>query len=270
MRKILLLKLKILVFTIGLLTPLLAQKEELDKEIARLKKEIERVETQRKEESKEAKKEMVEFDNYNQRIQQKMEGIKKQTDSLKALLKEISRQNDSLNQEIYSVSLKIKEYDLQKENIKKNLQRAIKNVISQLDNYPPLLQEQYIGSLKYLYSELEGGNTELSEALYRLTKIVAEIRTSSQEVQVVESSSPLSQIKGGVYRLRIGGIFEAVIEKEGRIAFIWNSYYKKWLLADPSSLEVLTKAVKIKEGKIVPELVNLPLGEFSSENRGDK
>jgi chromosome segregation ATPase len=261
---------KVLILVVFLFTSTLAQKEEVDKEIARLKKEIEKVETQRKEEAKEIQKEMAEFEAYNQRHRQKIEGIKKQTDSLKTLLKEFSLKNDSLNQEISSTNLKIKEYDLQKENIKNSLLKSIKDIISQLDNFPPILQEQYKGSLKYLYSELESGNSELSEALYRLTKIAGEIRTASQEIQVVESSSPISQVKGSVYRLRIGGIFEAVIEKEGKEAFVWNSYYKKWSPVDQASIEALIKAVKIKEGKIVPELVNLPLGELASEKRGDK
>lgn len=253
-----------------LFTPLLAQKEELDKEILWLKKEIERVETQRKEEAKEAKKERAEFEAYNQRAQQRIEGIKKQTDSIKTVLKEISLLNDSLNQEISSINLKIKEYDLHKESIKNSLLKSIKNIINQLDSLVPFLQEQYKGSLKYLYSELENGNSELSEALYRLTKIVREIHTVSQEIQVVESSSPIPQVKVSVYRLRIGNIFEAVIEKEGKVAFVWNCYYKKWTQADPTTLEALIKAVKIKEGKMVPELVDLPLGKLSFENRGNE
>jgi hypothetical protein len=86
----------------------------------------------------------------------------------------------------------------------------------------------------------------------------------SREVQVAEGISPVKQISGTVYRLRIGSVFEAVVDSRGEKAFYREE--NEWKpVEDPAAAATLLKAVKIREGKTVPVLVNLPFASVKEK-----
>ncbi|MBN1307062.1 MAG: DUF3450 family protein [Chitinispirillaceae bacterium] len=246
-----------------------AEMDEIDREIARLKKEISRVQSQRHDEAKEAKKEQVEFESYRERTASRMASVTRQTDSIRMLLQQTNRHNDSINAALASVTSRIREQDLQRERLREVILRAAKTLQGEIDHFTPLIREQYTGPTGYLVGEIEAGTVENTEAFYRLFRIVWDLRTVCREIQVVEVASPIPQMRGTVYRLRIGSVFEAVVDMKGEKAFLWNPAdggTAGWV-APPRREDAasILAAVRIREGKTVPELLRLPFGTYSGQ-----
>ena len=80
-------------------------------------------------------------------------------------------------------------------------------------------------------------------------------------IQVSQESSPIAEIRGTVYRLRIGAFFEAVVNLKGTECAVWYaSDSTGWkTITDPSVAAEILKAANIREGKTMPAFVNLPL-----------
>ena len=132
-----------------------------------------------------------------------------------------------------------------------------------MDRFTPLIRDQYAGPIGYLVGEIEAGSVENTEALYRLFRIVWDLRTVCREIQVVEVTSPVPQMRGTIYRLRMGSVFEAIVDLKGEKAFLWNtpdSGTGRWIALPREDAASILTAVKIREGKTVPELVHLPDG----------
>jgi hypothetical protein len=241
-----------------------AQSDELDREIVRLKKEIARVASQRQNEAQQAKEEQKEFLVYKERTASRTTAIRRQTDSLQAGGRLSTSRNDSLRAVLASLQAGIRDQELQVKKIRSVITAAVKKLQGELPSLPPLITEQYAGPVGFLLTELEAGSVENTEALHRLMRLVQDLRTVAQEIQVVEGVSPTPQLHGSVYRLRIGAVFEAVVDQNGSRAYLWTPAGEGsdslWVPAGNSETagEVL-KAVKIREGKTVPELVELPL-----------
>jgi hypothetical protein len=241
-----------------------AQSDELDREITRLKKEITRVEAQRENEARQMKTERTEFRAYQERTAARISSINHQTDSVRAVQQRTEHRNDSLRAALGAVQAGIREQELLGKNVRSVIASALKKLQYELPDLPPLITEQYSGPVSYLLTELEAGSVENTEALYRFMRLVQDLRTVSQEIQVVEGASPVAQLRGSVYRLRIGAVFEAVVDAEGRKAFLWTSAGERtdtvWVPAgNETTAGALLKAVRIREGKTVPELVDLPI-----------
>ena len=241
-----------------------AENDELDREIARLKKEITRVEAQRGEEARQVKKERAEFQAYKDRTRSRITTITNQTDSIKSAMELIVHRNDSLHAALSAVNAQIREQELLGQKIAAVIGRAVKKLQLELDRLPPLVREQYRGPLGFLLTELEAGTVENTEALHRMVRIVQDLRTVSQEIQVVEGGSPVPQIRGSVYRIRIGSVFEAIVDNRGEKAFLWTGKVvaadSMWIPVENEGMAAaILKAVNIREGKTVPELVELPL-----------
>lgn len=252
-----------------------AETDELDRELTRLKKEIARVESQRRNEAREVKKEQAEFQAYRERTTARKTSIRQQTDSVKAVRQETLHHNDSLRAALGMVQAGIHEQELSGKRIRSVITVAVKKLQQELPALPPLISEQYSGPVSYLLTELEAGSVDNTEALYRVLRLVQDLRTVSQEIQVVEGVSPVPRMRGSVYRLRIGAVFEAVVDADGRKAFLWNPQGEnadsQWVPAGKEeTAAVLLKAVKIREGKTVPELVDLPIATSRKQGTDER
>ncbi|MBN1577713.1 MAG: DUF3450 family protein [Chitinispirillaceae bacterium] len=249
-----------------------AEVDEVDREIARLKKEISRVQSQRQDEAKEVKKEQAEFESYRERTAARMASVTRQTDSIRTLLQRTNLHNDSINAALAAVTSQIREQDLQRERLREVILRASKMLQGEMDRFTPLIREQYAGPIGYLIGEIEVGSVENTEALYRLLRIIWDLRTVCREIQVVEVASPVPQMRGTVYRLRIGSVFEAIVDMQGEKAFLWNTAEDgtgRWIaLPRREDAASILAAVRIREGKTVPELIHLPFGTDSVQGEG--
>ena len=238
--------------------------DEIDREISRLKKEIGRVQSQRKEERKLAERERREFKDYQKRTHDKITSISATTDSIKNQLEQIKQKNDSIAAELSSTQTAVHEQDLKRKQLQNVIHTAATELLNATKKLPPLVQQQYKGPISYLAGEIETGSIENTEALYRLMRIVQDLRTVTQEIQVVEGASPVEEVRGTVYHLRIGAVFEAVVDVEGKNAFIWTGFSEadgeaQWQkCTDANEAQSILSAVRMREGKTVPELVTLP------------
>ena len=248
--------------------------DEIDREIMRLKKEISRVQSQRKEEKKQADRERRELEAYRKRTADKIAAVKHVTDSIKNSLEQAGSRNDSIKMEISSIQVHLREVELNRDNLKKEILNSVKEILRTAEMLPPLIQQQYAGPLSYLSGEIEAGTVESTEALFRLMRIVQDLRTVAQEIQVVEGASPVEELRGSVYRLRIGAVWEAAVDGEGKNAFIWTGYSDTSGVAvwrKPASVEYtasILDAVRMREGKTVPELITLPMEVITAAEGG--
>jgi hypothetical protein len=238
--------------------------DEIDREIAQLKKELSRVKGQRKDENVQAAKEKTEFAAYKKRTSNKIDGLKHQTDSLQVQIDQMTRKGDSLNIGLTSLQQKMREQELIREQLRKAILAAAGSVGEEIQRMPPLVKDQYRSPLQYLSSEITAGSVETTEALFRLMRIIQDARAVCREIQVVEGASPVPQLRGTVYRLRIGAIFEAIVDVQGTKAYLWNDSLQDssgiWRQIDDQEIVTsLHKAILMREGKSVPELVRLPI-----------
>ena len=253
---------------------LAADIDEVDREIARLKKEISRVQAQRNDEAQQAKKERLEFKNYGERTAARIAAITRQTDSIRTEMQKVNLHNDSISTRLSVVASEIREQEMRRQRLREIILRAARSLKTEIARCIPLVREQYESPIDYLIGEIEAGSVEHTEALYRLMRIVGDARVAAQEIQVVETASPIPQLRGTVYLLRIGSVFEAVVDAQGEKAFIWNetaeNEHDRWIAAArPEDAASIFTAVRIREGKTVPELVRLPFG-MSSAPAGER
>ena len=63
--------------------------------------------------------------------------------------------------------------------------------------------------------------------------------------------------------MRIGGVFEAVVNTKGEKSAIWSGGINgEWIPIDDATVSArILKAVQIREGKTLPVLVELPFNE---------
>ena len=108
--------------------------------------------------------------------------------------------------------------------------------------------------------EIAAASIDNVEALNRLMQISRDMLSMSREIQSVEGISPVGELKGTVYRMRIGTALEAVVDIRGEHAYIWDRNSGWQATDDPSIVQSILKAVKIREGKTVPSLVRIPFG----------
>lgn len=249
------------------------ENDELNREIVRLENEISRVKAQRREEAQHVKKENWEFADYQKRTARRISTITARTDSLQQQLQQASLFNDSLSARLDDIKTAIHEEQLHKRSLGHEIIKAVQTLRDKLNSFPPMIREQYTGSLSYLIGEVKGGTVENTEALHRLMRIVGDVRTVAQEIQVLEGTSPLQEVRGTVARLRIGAVFEAVYDQKSNSAYVWipprDTVPEGWqTVDDESSVAAIAKTIQMREGKVVPELLALPFGKRENCSKG--
>ena len=95
-------------------------------------------------------------------------------------------------------------------------------------------------------------------------QILNKLDEASSGIQISQESSPVADIRGMVYRLRIGTIFEAVVDTKGEKCAVFTGWgddgAPHWKNLDsPDTAMMVLQAVNIREGKSLPAFVNLPL-----------
>ena len=247
-----------------------AEMYDLDAEIARVKKELGKVEGERIKVKKEFLKDRSEFASYQERASKRNLSLKTGTDSLRLQIRAASVLNDSLQSELMSINTKIRQQDLNQKRLRETILDVCCGLQKEADSLPPLASEQVRGSLGYLSGEISAASIDNIEALNRLIQISKGIQSMSREVQSVEGLSPVGQLKGTVYRLRIGTVLEAAVDSKGEQAFFWDRAGGWQAAGDPSLAPSLLKAIKIREGKTVPSLVQIPFVQGEPEGTDAK
>ena len=243
--------------------PAAAKKYDLAAEIRRKKSELKRVLEQQQKIRKAIKRDAAEFKAYQART-------RKRRSTLRGQLKTIQASTGKWRQKYAALGAVVERHNrtgryfayLQK-LFRKLLIRHCTRLIAAARSLPPLASGKAISALTYLRSELIGRSVDNTEGIHRLVRIARRMDAQLMDIRVVQGSSPVPQITGTCYRLRLGGVFEAVVK--GDSAAIWDFGRRTWrIVKDPKVARLLMRAVEVRTGKKVPALVRIPLSSGTS------
>jgi len=187
-----------------------------------------------------------------------MINISKQTAQIKRTTTNFQKKYQELGTVMGRYQDEIKEVSLRQEQLKEKLIHHCNKLLETAKSLPPILSSKIKAGLEYLKSELIVRSIDNIEGIHRLVRISRDLGADLVDIEIVQGSSPISQITGTSYRLRIGGIFEAVVK--GETAAIWDFPKRKWImLNDPMKARLIMNAVEVRTGKKEPSLVQIPI-----------
>ncbi|HEX2959448.1 MAG TPA: DUF3450 family protein [Chitinispirillaceae bacterium] len=259
-------------FTVGFFSLPFAQGEyDIDKEIGSLRKELTDIASQRKAVKENMRKDEKEYKEYIARTKQRFDALHREIDSVQSAIKAQSSVNDSLLGTINALQTAKRQVDLQQSGFRDKCVAICDGYLKMVKTFPPMVRKSYDASLSFLRSELISKTIENSEGVQRLSQILKDIDESASSIQMVQGVSPIPEIRGTAYCMRLGMLFEAVVNMEGTSYALWKGYTtdgkEVWQAGnDPAIADQLLKWVNIREGKALPEFVQLPLiGEMTME-----
>lgn len=252
--------------TIGTFSLSFAQGEyDIDKEIGSLRKELIDIAVQRKTVKEDRRKDEKEFAEYIARTKKRFDALHGEIDSVQSAMKVQSVVNDSLLRAIDALQIAKRQVDLQQSGFRDKCVAVCDGYMKMTRNFPPMIQKTFDATLSFLRSELIAKSIESSEGIQRLSQIVKDIDEAAASMQMVQGASPIPEIRGTAYRIRLGMLYEAVVNMEGTSYAVWAGYTPDgreiWRNGnDPVVASQLLKWVNVREGKALPEFVQLPLG----------
>lgn len=259
---------------IGICSLTFAQGEyDIDKEIVSLRKELTDIASQRKSVKEEKRKDEKEFAEYIARNKKRFDALHAEIDSVQSAIKAQSAVNDSLLSAIDALQTAKRQVDLEQSGFREKCVAVCEGYLKMVQAFPPIVQKSFDASLSFLRSELVAKNIESSEGVQRLSQIVKDIDEAAASMQLVQGVSPVPEIRGTAYRIRLGMFYEAVVNMEGTAYAIWSGYTPDgkeiWRNGtDPAVAGQLFKWVNVREGKALPEFVQLPLNEIQTMEAG--
>ncbi len=250
--------------TFGVLTASNAAEEsELDNEIARLKRELARIRTEQGRTREAIERDREEFREYEVRTEERFTQLSSETDSIRNEIGEVRSRRDSLGAVLESVRSRQKEYEYRRRRLRTSLIEHGDTILPLIDLMPPAVREKFSPSVEFLKSELTTKTIDNIEGIHRLFQVFRDLDQQLMDIQIIHGASPVPEIPGTVYRLRIGGFFEAVVDAEGERCALFTGKDAEdslWVsVENPELAQRVLKAVQVREGKTVPELVKLPL-----------
>jgi hypothetical protein len=237
---------------------------EIAKEIKRIRKELMQVQDERARVDEEKRKDVEDFREYRKRTQERLNRVRAETDSLRRQIRVTKNQNDSLSALIQAEKDRKRQYELLQSAFSGAIAANCDRAIEAASQLPPIITDKHLSALKLLKGELANGSIDNVEGVARLTQIVRDMGDLTGTLQIVQGSSPIPEIRGTAYRLRIGAFFEAVVNAKGTQAALWAGYDENggamWeQIEDPAVAGQILLAVNVREGKSLPEMVELPL-----------
>lgn len=254
---------------IGLGIPVLnyAQDDvELENQLRRAKKDLEQLEKERQKVRKATEDDYQQFKEYQERARQQFRALKQRNDSLNAVTTGLRVKNAGMGSRINAIKANQREYDIYQEKVRAKMVQLCDTLLQVSEALSPLLSEKQSSSVKFLKSEIQAATSDNLESMNRVFSILTDLENRLMDIEVTQGSSPLPNITGVVYRLRIGGVFESIVDEDGLQAAVWNFQDRKWdMVGDKDISSKIRKAVSIRTGKSVPELVNLPFAEINQK-----
>jgi hypothetical protein len=161
--------------------------------------------------------------------------------------------------------------DLEQDELRSNLVSSTKELAEYIRGLPPLVVTQIGASASLLQHELTTKSVDNIEGMTRLFQIFSQIDEVLASIQISQESSPVPEIRGTVYRLRLGAFFEAVVDIKGEKGALWHKQGEKdgsqWkVISDPEISAALLKAINMREGKAIPTFIGLPLAGLEEKD----
>jgi len=246
----------------------------VETEIRKVRKELAQVKTERERNAAEMKNEKRGDAEYDERTAARRARVNRETDSLKSEAAASGRRLDSLSAVLGVLQSQQRQIDLGHEDVRRSLVEACERAATALDGLPPMVHGQTANALGLLKSELAARSVDVVEGLSRLHQILAQAEEAYAGIQVVQESSPVPDIRGTVYRLRIGGFFEAVCDIKGEQGAVWKGVSGEgtavWERVSSQVASQILRAVNIREGKALPDFAELPVGRSGAADGGGR
>ncbi len=236
----------------------------IDDEIARLRKELVRTQVDAERVGQEIEKDKKDFEAYRARTAQRISQTQRQLDTLKSETIAQSRDDDAMAARISGVLAQRHEIELSQDEFRRKLISLCSVVMPAVKMLPPLIMAPTLSGLSLLINDLSTKSVDAVEGCTRLVQILSKLDEASSGIQISQENSPAPDIPGMVYRLRIGTIFEAVVDAKGEKCAVFTGWgtdgAPHWKNLDsPAVAMAVLQAVNIREGKSLPAFVNLPL-----------
>ena len=232
-----------------------------ENEIKRARKELMQLQTERQKNKMERIKDLNEFQDYVKRTTERLAAVKNETATINQQITVQRRKTDSLAALINNANAQAKQAEMCQDAMREKLAVSCDQIIANLQSVPPMVRQNLIASAALLKNELRNKSIDNVEALNRMQQIMIRAEEVTGSIQVSQESSPITEIRGTVYRLRIGAFFEAVVNLKGEECAVWyGSAGPGWkTIKDPAIASEVLKAANIREGKSLPAFVKLPL-----------
>jgi hypothetical protein len=238
-------------------------KSDIDNEINRIRRELTAITAQRREVKENTKKDYKEHSDYLGTIQLRFKSIRADIDSLEKQKVSVRLQNDSLGALLRTETARQHQYDLAQASFRNRLVALCGSYTALAETTPPMSVKTFTTALAFLKSELVGKNIDNIEGLQRLFQIVKDLDDQTAGIQIASGPSPVPDIRGTVYRLRLGTFYEAIVDAQGLNYALWGGIdtagSEQWtVLHDADGASGILDAVNIREGKKVPSFARLP------------
>jgi chromosome segregation ATPase len=232
-----------------------------ENEIKRARKELMQLQTERQKNKMERIKDLNEFQDYVKRTTERLAAVKNETATINRQITVQRRKTDSLAALINNANAQVKQAEMCQDAMREKLAVSCDQIIATLQSIPPMVRQNLIASASLLKNELRNKSIDNMEALNRMQQIMVRAEEVTGSIQVSQESSPIAEIRGTVYRLRIGAFFEAVVNLKGEECAVWyGSAGPEWkMIKDPAIASEVLKAANIREGKSLPAFVKIPL-----------
>jgi hypothetical protein len=245
---------------LGVAASLAFSQADKESEIKRLNKELSQLKTEREKNRLDMEKDKADFTEYGKRSAERLAAVKNETNSINQQIAVQKRRNDSLAALINYATARAKQAEMCQDAMREKLTASCDHIIASLQSVPPMVQQNLVASTALLKNELRNKTIENVEAFNRIQQVLTRAEDLTGSIQVSQESSPITEIRGTVYRLRIGAFFEAVVNVKGDECAVWHGSGGGWkTIQDAAIAAQILKAANIREGKALPSFVKLPL-----------
>jgi len=238
---------------------------ETENEINRLKKELSQVRLERQRVAEDIAQDKKEFADYQERAAARKSECKTETDSIKDQTALLVQKKDSLAALSNGAQLKRKQYELEQESFRQSILDACARLTAVAKKMPPGVSNQSVGALTFLTQDCTSKTIDNIEALHRLMQIIQNLDEASSAIQIGQETSAVPEIHGSASMVRIGNIFEAVADDDGKVCAYWSGVdslgHERWdVVRDPAKASLVLKAISVRQGKALPSFIDLPYG----------
>jgi hypothetical protein len=241
-----------------------AEVPDYDIEINRLRKEITQAKLERQRLREDIERDRKEHVAYRERTAARKSEYIAETDSIRRLAASVERRKDSIDACIADIERKQKNCDLLKDRFRDHIIAACKNLMHAIGAFPPALSRPVVAALSFLINDCMAKNIDNIEALQRLAQIMRNLEDGTLSIQTGQETSAIPEIKGGASVLRIGAVFEALVDEDAKNAAVWvgsDSAAGEWrTVSDGASVGAISKAIAVRESKALPDFLLLPWG----------
>lgn len=241
-------------------------------EIQQLRKELAQTASERQKNREEAEKDAVAFKEYRDKMEKKVRAIRTESDSVQREITVLGKRIDSLTALIGVAQSQRKQVELRQDQLRSRLSGSVERLSAWArPRLAPLVAAHAHTSMTLIKTELADKSIDNVEAVNRLAQVCNQLEDAAGSIQASQETSPAPEPRGTVYRLRIGHLFESVVDLKAQQCAVWDGNgadgAARWTLASDAAAQVYL-AANIREGKALPSFVTIPLAVAADTARG--